>query len=80
MPKPPMMQQQDCMLFVVGCGRSGTTLLYELLDDEAMMVEPCVKLDEPRELYLSFWSESFDIWSSSSKDRGGRLVPALGQE
>ena len=38
-----------------------------------------VKLDEPREFYLSFWSSSFDIWSCRSKEREGRVVPALGE-
>ena len=67
------------MLYVVGCGRSGTTLLYELLEHETINVKEYVKLDEPRELYMSFWTDQFDIWSSCSKERNGKLVPALNQ-
>ena len=34
-----------------------------------------IKLDEPRELYMSFWSESFDIWSCKSAERQGKVRP-----
>ena len=46
--------------FIIGCGRSGTTLLFELLEpqrSEETFKEMSLKSDEPRELYLSFWSE-----------------------
>ena len=57
--------------FIVGCGRSGTTLLFELLESTAStsVNTNVVKLDEPREVYMNFWGESFDIWSKLSEER-----------
>lgn len=57
-------------VFIVGCGRSGTTLCYSLLKDSS---ENVFGLDEPRELYLNFWTEQFDVWSKQSFDRKGQL-------
>ena len=68
------------LLFIVGCGRSGTTLLFNLTQPTVSPDAVSVKLDEPREFYLSFWSPSFDIWSSRSKEREGRLVPESGEQ
>ena len=53
-------------IFVTGCGRSGTTLLFKILIDtfkKADHVE-LVALNEPREIYLNAIGEEFDLWSN----------------
>jgi hypothetical protein len=62
---------EDKVLIITGCGRSGTTLCLKLLSSE----KPFIKLDEPRELYMSLFGEEFDIWSVKSKERSGILNP-----
>ena len=54
--------------FIVGCGRSGTTLICKLLSAHP---EVCF-LNEPRELWMQEFPE-FDIWSVAARQRGGQL-------
>ena len=68
------------MLFIVGCGRSGTTLMFNLIESTGKPETVSVKLDEPREFYLSFWSPRFDVWSCRSKEREGKLVPEVSEK
>lgn len=55
----------DHVLYVTGCGRSGTTLCFSLLKPLKLSG---VKLDEPREIYLSLWGPEFDIWSINANN------------
>lgn len=48
-------------IFITGCGRSGTTLLFKLLSESAPEGSLC--LNEPREIYLNADAKEFDIWS-----------------
>jgi LPS sulfotransferase NodH len=54
-------------VFIIGCGRSGTTVLGELLGRHPALAY----LHEPRQI----WSiePRTDIWSAEAGDRGGRL-------
>jgi hypothetical protein len=57
--------------FVVGCGRSGTSLMASLLS----MRPGVVFLNEPRHLWLQRDAfPSLDVWSVQADDRGGTLV------
>lgn len=70
----------DTTVFITGCGRSGTTLLFQMLSDpENLTQDQILSLNEPRELYLNA-AESFDIWSSQAANRGATLTipPAVG--
>ena len=31
-------------------------------------------------MYMSAWSPGFDVWSCKSKERNGRLVPAVDEQ
>lgn len=62
-------------MFITGCGRSGTTLMFELLKESVELA-----LDEPRELYLNGWGKDFDIWSVKSKERAGKIIPTIVKE
>jgi LPS sulfotransferase NodH len=54
--------------FIVGCGRSGTTALGELLGRH-----PAVSyLHEPRDIWQ--FDPCTDVWSTRAGERGGRLV------
>ena len=55
--------------FIVGCGRSGTTILGRLLGAHPDVLY----LDEPRGLWERCYPET-DIWSGRASERGGRLV------
>lgn len=57
-------------VIVVGCGRSGTTLLASLL---AEIVPGAVFLNEPRVLWLNV-IPSIDVWSTKADARRGRLT------
>lgn len=54
-------------VFIVGCGRSGTTALGELLSHHPALVV----LNEPREVWRL--DPRTDIWSAAAGARGGRL-------
>ena len=54
-------------VFVVGCGRSGTTALGRVLGAHPLLAY----LDEPRDIWL--YEPRTDIWSASARARGGRL-------
>jgi len=56
-------------VFIVGCGRSGTTIL-----GHALSQHPCVKyLNEPRHLWLLAYPET-DIWTTRAAQRNSRLT------
>lgn len=55
-------------VFIIGCGRSGTTLLGELLSKHPDVLF----LNEPRELWFSAYPET-DIWSKNAEVHNGRL-------
>ena len=55
-------------IFILGCGRSGTTILGRILDQHHTIV--C--LNEPRELWFSAYPET-DIWTSKALIRHGKL-------
>lgn len=58
----------DRPLFIVGCGRSGTTAL-----GEALSVHPAVTyLNEHRQLWADAYPET-DVWSDRAAARGGRI-------
>ena len=59
----------DRPIFVVGCGRSGTTWL-----GTALGTHPSIAyLNEPRDMWFQAFPQS-DIWSADSAARGGRIV------
>jgi hypothetical protein len=55
--------------FIVGCGRSGTTILGEALGRHPRVTF----LNEPGHLWLRAYPET-DVWTPRSAERGGRLV------
>ena len=54
-------------IFITGCGRSGTTLMFTLLSKLFGKTHLC--LNEPREIYINA-DLSIDIWSKAAADRG----------
>ena len=58
--KPPV--------FVLGCGRSGTTILSSILSH----IPGAIFLNEPRVLWINAF-ERFDVWSTQSDRREGTL-------
>mmetsp|Transcript_43702 Transcript_43702/g.126183 ORF Transcript_43702/g.126183 Transcript_43702/m.126183 type:complete len:448 (+) Transcript_43702:65-1408(+) len=56
------------LCYIVGCGRSGTTVLSELLSRYVGVVF----LNEPRQLWIPLMP-SMDIWSVAAPSRQGRL-------
>jgi Sulfotransferase family len=59
----------DRPIFVIGCGRSGTTLL-----GEAVGAHPHVcYLNEPRDIWHAAMPQA-DVWSDRSAVRGGRIA------
>jgi hypothetical protein len=57
------------IVFIIGCGRSGTTIL-----GRALSCHPKVTyLNEPREIWFSCFPQT-DIWTEKAVARGGRLV------
>lgn len=59
---------QLSVCYIVGCGRSGTTILADVLS----MCKQVAYLNEPRQLWLPFWPD-FDVWSVAAPQRQGRL-------
>ena len=56
-------------LFIIGCGRSGTTIL-----GTAMSYHPQITyLNEPRNLWYSCYPMT-DIWTENAKEKKGKLV------
>ena len=55
--------------FIIGCGRSGTTILGTSLSKHRKVTY----LNEPRHLWFSAFPET-DIWSSKAKSRTGKLL------
>lgn len=55
-------------IFIIGCGRSGTTILGTALSKHRGITY----LDEPRDLWVSAYPET-DIWSADAPARGGKL-------
>jgi hypothetical protein len=58
----------DRPVFIIGCGRSGTTILGESVSRHRHVTY----LNEPRHLWFSAFPES-DVWTSSARSRNGRL-------
>lgn len=58
----------DRPVFIVGCGRSGTTILGDILAQYA----PVTYLNEYRQLWTRAYAET-DIWSETAIERGGRI-------
>jgi Sulfotransferase family len=54
-------------VFIIGCGRSGTTVLGEVLGRHPQLAY----LNEPRDIWL--YEPRCDIWSARARARGGRL-------
>lgn len=55
-------------VFIIGCGRSGTTILGSSLSKHSKIKY----LNEPRKIWFSAFPEA-DIWSKSAGSRGGKL-------
>jgi len=55
-------------IFIIGCGRSGTTILGTALSRH----RDVTYLDEPRHLWVSAYPNT-DIWSAAAPARGGKL-------
>jgi hypothetical protein len=55
-------------IFIIGCGRSGTTILGKSLSKHRRITY----LNEPRHLWLSVFPET-DIWTSKAYSRNGKL-------
>lgn len=58
----------DRPVFLVGCGRSGTTILGQTLGQHPSVTY----LEEPREIWEEVYPET-DIWSAEAPIRSGRL-------
>jgi hypothetical protein len=54
-------------VFIIGCGRSGTTALGQVLGRHPLLAY----LNEPRDIWL--YEPRTDIWSARARARGGRL-------
>ncbi len=62
-------RQVNRPLFILGCGRSGTTALGGLLSKH-----PHIKyLNEPRHMWIACYPEA-DIWSNKARARKGRIA------
>ena len=63
--RPPLLKQP---VFIIGCGRSGTTILGDTL-----AIHPSVTyLEEPRYIWTRVYPET-DVWSTRAAGRGGRI-------
>ena len=56
-------------VFIIGCGRSGTTILGKILSKHKNVTY----LNEPRKLWFSVYPET-DIWSHEAYQRDGKLL------
>ena len=56
-------------VFIIGCGRSGTTILGKSLSKH----KEITYLNEPRDLWFSAYPET-DIWTSAAHLRNGKLA------
>lgn len=56
-------------VFIVGCGRSGTTILGRALAEHPAITY----LNEPRGLWFSCYPET-DIWTRKARRRSGRII------
>jgi Sulfotransferase family len=59
----------NCPVFIIGCGRSGTTILGKSLSKHRKITY----LNEPRHIWFSAYPET-DIWTSKAHSRNGKLV------
>ncbi|CAE7478448.1 unnamed protein product, partial [Symbiodinium sp. CCMP2456] len=62
----PMEEVNIC--FILGCGRSGSTIFAEILSHYRSLIF----LNEPRQLWIPA-APSFDVWSTAAPRRGGSL-------
>ena len=53
------------MIFITGCGRSGTTMMFNLLSQ--VLGTDYLFLNEPREIYMNA-DIGFDIWSKKASE------------
>ena len=65
MGRPPLLKQP---VFIIGCGRSGTTILGDTL----AIHRSVTYLEEPRYLWTNVYPET-DVWSTRAAERGGRI-------
>ena len=56
------------MIFIIGCGRSGTTLCSKVLGT----LQNVLVLNEPKFIWMSY-DPSFDVWSKKAGKRKGKL-------
>ena len=59
----PLSMLPGRMIFITGCGRSGTTLMFKLLS--SAVGKNALTLNEPREIYLNA-DQNFDVWSKKA--------------
>ena len=64
----PLWPPLDRPAFIIGCGRSGTTILGTVLAHHPLVTY----LNEPRDLWIRVLPEA-DVWSAKAAVRGGRL-------
>ncbi|CDW75120.1 UNKNOWN [Stylonychia lemnae] len=63
-------------VFITGCGRSGTSFIFEQLSKhiDTQTQAKMLALNEPRELYInSFGQDSYDIWSVKSNRNTAKI-------
>ncbi len=64
----PIHGQIEHPIFIIGCGRSGTTILGRILEQHPRLAY----LHEPR--YIWLYEPRTDIWSKQARANGGRLM------
>lgn len=65
----PSCPSESSPVFIVGCGRSGSSLLGKLLSAHSDVLF----LNEPRQVWMQVFPE-YDIWSVKAKERLGSLT------
>lgn len=56
-------------VFIIGCGRSGTTILGKTLSYHNSIIY----LNEPRDIWFSCYPET-DIWTDKAEEKNGKLI------
>lgn len=68
-PSADVISKEPELCYIVGCGRSGTTFLGDLLS----RYQGLVFLNEPRQLWIPLLP-AMDVWSAAAPKRQGRLT------